>query len=146
MRKLFLILTLVTAVTACGGPTSPTPVVQPPPEPVLELPEIVLEGWEAAKGRFFAKGITCVEGREPSAVKWIFEDGTFDCGGVEANGCFWVTNHQPWIALNSKSLSITLAAHEISHYLLWACADPNQACYLWEKDNYSHPGEGCGEK
>jgi hypothetical protein len=122
-----------------------------PPLPVgSELPDYVLQGWGAAKGRLFEKGMTCVAGREPDVVNWIFEPGSFDCGGVEANGCFWVTNFQPYIALNEMYLNlspydarVTLVAHEVSHYLLWACADPNWACYLYEESNYNHPGDSC---
>jgi hypothetical protein len=117
-------------------------VVQPPPEPVQELPEVVLLGWDAAKGRLFEQGTTCVAGKEPALIRWVFEEGEFMCGDVLANGCFHKkpNDPKPTITLNEAVLDVDLVAHEVSHFLYWACGHPLWACYLWEDNNFFHPG------
>ena len=139
--RVTLFVVCVALCTGCNTVTSPGPVVQPPPVPVPVLPDVVLQGWDAAKGRAYAKGMDCVVGTEITAVKWEFEDGIFDCGGVLANGCFWREAYQPpTIRLNLKVLSVNLVAHEVSHYLYWECNHPQWRCYLWEDNSFFHPG------
>lgn len=111
MRFLFLLM-----LVCCQLPTSSG-----------ELEPIIIEEWKIAQECLTSLGFK-VDYMTPERFRWRKREGTFSCGGVEANGCFYSGSRT--IEWNSEAPQVI--RHESGHAMLW-----DKGTGLWRC--YEHP-------
>jgi hypothetical protein len=114
MRKWLLIL----ALTSCTMPGSPDPGYD----------ELKAKEWQIAQDKLTQPPWN--ESRaydvSPWHVNWREHEGTFDCGGVEANGCY---KTQGGGTVIWNTLTPTVIRHEAGHAILHKLGRKDWKCY-----------------
>lgn len=116
MRGLLLLATA--GLAGCGLPTGPG-----------EIPEWIRGEWVIAQGK-----VATVYGRPegrgipPEQVRWEAIEGTLECGGVKANGCYDPGRRE----IRYNSLTPEVVRHEAGHAILHILGDPRWRGYEHE--------------